>query len=77
MRVLTCCSVLNLLPMGHPVSCSALAQRWNMPRELAYDLAALALYDIVIYCDDSGSMVFEENGEFGAHVIPPPLVGWG
>lgn len=33
-----------------------------MPRELAYDLAALALYDIVIYCDDSGSMVFEENG---------------
>ena len=33
-----------------------------MPRELAYDLAALALYDIVIYCDDSGSMTFEENG---------------
>eukprot|EP00891_Asterochloris_glomerata_P001236 jgi/Astpho2/1236/Aster-07086 len=45
------------------VDFSALAQRWNMPRELAYDLAALALYDIVIYCDDSGSMIFEENGE--------------
>ena len=43
-------------------ACSGLAQRWGMPRELAYDLAALALYDIVIYCDDSGSMTFEENG---------------
>lgn len=34
----------------------ALAQRWRMPTELAVDLAALALYDIVIYADDSGSM---------------------
>ncbi|DBA79815.1 hypothetical protein WJX77_002304 [Trebouxia sp. C0004] len=40
-----------------------LAQRWNMPLELAYDLATLALYDIVIYADDSGSMIFEEGGE--------------
>ena len=31
--------------------------------ELAIDLAALALYDIVIYADDSGSMAFEEGGE--------------
>ena len=63
--------------MFHPVPCSALAQRWNMPRELAYDLAALALYDIVIYCDDSGSMIFEENGECVARVMPPPPVKWG
>jgi len=34
-----------------------------MPVELATDLATLALYDIVIFADDSGSMVFEENGE--------------
>ena len=27
-----------------------------MPKELAIDLASLALYDIVIYGDDSGSM---------------------
>ncbi|MCJ1303502.1 hypothetical protein MMC08_006312 [Hypocenomyce scalaris] len=40
-----------------------LAQRWNMPLELAYDLSTLALYDIVIYADDSGSMIFEEGGE--------------
>ena len=31
--------------------------------ELAYSLASLALYDVIIYCDDSGSMAFEENGE--------------
>ena len=31
--------------------------------ELAIDLAPLALYDIVIYADDSGSMAFEEGGD--------------
>lgn len=31
--------------------------------ELAHDLATLALYDIVIFADDSGSMIFEEGGE--------------
>jgi hypothetical protein len=41
----------------------AMAQRYNMPVELATDLATLALYDIVIFADDSGSMAFEENGE--------------
>ncbi|KAK9837841.1 hypothetical protein WJX74_006076 [Apatococcus lobatus] len=41
----------------------ALAQKWNMPVELAFDLAALALYDVIIYADDSGSMAFEEGGE--------------
>jgi len=40
-----------------------LAARWSMPLELALDLAALALYDVVIVADDSGSMAFEENGE--------------
>lgn len=41
----------------------ALAAKWSMPVELATDLATLALYDIVIFADDSGSMVFEEGGE--------------
>jgi hypothetical protein len=31
-----------------------LAARWNMPVELALDLAALALYDIVIVADGAG-----------------------
>jgi hypothetical protein len=30
-----------------------------MPLELALDFSALALYDVVLYCDDSGSMAFE------------------
>lgn len=34
-----------------------------MPLELAHDLATLSLYDIVIFADDSGSMIFEEGGE--------------
>lgn len=34
-----------------------------MPKELATDLASLALYDIVLFADDSGSMIFEEGGE--------------
>jgi hypothetical protein len=33
-----------------------------MPVELALDFAGLALYDIVIYADDSGSMAFEVGG---------------
>ncbi|MCJ1241499.1 hypothetical protein MMC14_009504 [Varicellaria rhodocarpa] len=40
----------------------ALAQKWKMPVELALDLVALALYDIVIYADDSTSMKYAENG---------------
>lgn len=39
-----------------------IAQQWSINLELAYELAPLALYDIVFYCDDSGSMKFEENG---------------
>lgn len=40
----------------------SLASRWKMPAELALDLVALALYDIVIYADDSTSMKYAENG---------------
>jgi len=34
-----------------------------MPMELAADLVKMALFDFVLYIDDSGSMAFEENGE--------------
>ncbi|KAK9316812.1 hypothetical protein V1524DRAFT_425645 [Lipomyces starkeyi] len=40
-----------------------IAQLWRLPTEIAVDLVRLALYDIVLYIDDSGSMAFEENGE--------------
>lgn len=39
------------------------ASQWHLSQEMAYDLAVLALYDIVFFCDDSGSMMFEEHGE--------------
>jgi hypothetical protein len=41
----------------------SLGRRWNLPLELVYDLYGLALYDICFFCDDSGSMIFEEDGE--------------
>ncbi|CAK4030166.1 AT-rich interactive domain-containing 1A-like [Lecanosticta acicola] len=40
-----------------------LCQAWRIQKEIANDIVRLALYDVVIYIDDSGSMSFEENGE--------------
>ncbi|SGZ17144.1 BQ5605_C020g09098 [Microbotryum silenes-dioicae] len=42
---------------------SQIASAWNVPPETVIELARLALFDIVLYVDDSGSMRFEENGE--------------
>ncbi|KAL7417137.1 hypothetical protein BDY24DRAFT_376808 [Mrakia frigida] len=40
-----------------------ISSEWRIPKEIAYDLAKLALFDMWILCDDSGSMAFEENGD--------------
>lgn len=40
-----------------------LCQQWRIPKEIGNDIVRLALYDVVIYIDDSGSMQFEEKGE--------------
>jgi hypothetical protein len=40
-----------------------IATDWKMPKEIASDLAKLALFDIILYIDDSGSMAFEQGGE--------------
>ncbi|KAJ9091827.1 hypothetical protein QFC19_008941 [Naganishia cerealis] len=40
-----------------------IANEWRMPKELATDLVKIALFDVVLYVDDSGSMAFEEGGE--------------
>jgi hypothetical protein len=53
---------LSAYPLSHSLLLLPL-RRWRMPKELAIDLASLALYDIVLFVDDSGSMAFEENGE--------------
>jgi hypothetical protein len=41
---------------------NALAVSWSLPRELAADLCKIALFDVVLLVDDSGSMAFEEEG---------------
>jgi hypothetical protein len=53
----------KVLKLVQSIDFGSIASRWKISRELAYDLAPLALYDIVFYCDDSGSMAFEEDGE--------------
>lgn len=40
-----------------------LASAWKLPVELAADLVKIALFDVVVLVDDSGSMAFEQNGE--------------
>lgn len=45
------------------IDLQGLANNWDIPMEIAVDLCTLALYDVVFYCDDSGSMRAEERGE--------------
>ncbi|KAI9863448.1 MAG: hypothetical protein M1830_006150, partial [Pleopsidium flavum] len=40
-----------------------LCASWRVPREVGQDIVKLALFDIILYIDDSGSMLFEEEGE--------------
>ncbi|KAK4546377.1 hypothetical protein LTR36_002054 [Oleoguttula mirabilis] len=40
-----------------------LCQAWRIQREIATDIVRLALYDVIVFIDDSGSMSFEEGGE--------------
>ncbi|KAI9840756.1 MAG: hypothetical protein M1837_001330 [Sclerophora amabilis] len=40
-----------------------LCAAWRVPREVGQDIVKIALYDVILYIDDSGSMQFEENGE--------------
>ncbi|KAI5284868.1 hypothetical protein KEM54_001008, partial [Ascosphaera aggregata] len=46
-----------------PVIIRQVCEEWRIPKEIAQDIVKLALYDIVIFIDDSGSMSFEEGGE--------------
>jgi len=36
---------------------------WRLAKEMGQDLAKLALFDVVLYIDNSGSMVFDEGGK--------------
>ena len=44
------------------VNFAAMAAQWRISQDVCQRLAALSLYDIIVFCDDSGSMAFEEYG---------------
>ncbi|KAL8930667.1 MAG: hypothetical protein Q9208_000538 [Pyrenodesmia sp. 3 TL-2023] len=45
-----------------PAQVANFASQYNIPMEIARDVVKLALFDVILYIDDSGSMEFEENG---------------
>lgn len=45
-----------------PGKLSKLVHEWAVPMEVATDVMKLALFDIILYVDDSGSIEFEEKG---------------
>jgi hypothetical protein len=38
------------------INFESIARKWKIPEEMAYELSTLALYDVVFFVDDSGSM---------------------
>ncbi|KAL8680380.1 MAG: hypothetical protein Q9186_003409 [Xanthomendoza sp. 1 TL-2023] len=66
-------SLQNMIPPNHPIldkyaqraaiQVDQLSAQWNLPREMGQDLVKLALFDIILYVDNSGSMRFDGTGE--------------
>lgn len=54
--------ILDQIAQQAPGKVNQVIQRWRVQKEIANDIVKLALYDIVLYIDDSGSMQFEEEG---------------
>ncbi|KAF2027475.1 hypothetical protein EK21DRAFT_71846 [Setomelanomma holmii] len=54
--------ILDQIAQQAPSKVNQIIQRWRVAKEIANDIVKLALYDIVLYIDDSGSMQFEEEG---------------
>ncbi|ODN95748.1 hypothetical protein L198_04366 [Cryptococcus wingfieldii CBS 7118] len=56
---------LNIVAQGVAQSgaLNTIAQEWKIPMELATEIVKLALFDVIIYVDDSGSMAYEDGGE--------------
>ncbi|KAI4650179.1 uncharacterized protein J4E79_009446 [Alternaria viburni] len=56
------CQNLDQIAQQAPSKINQVISRWKIQKEIANDIVKLALYDIVLYIDDSGSMQFEEEG---------------
>lgn len=55
-------SVLDQIAQRGAQQVQRITSEWRLSQELAQDIVRLGLYDIALLIDDSGSMVFEENG---------------
>jgi len=51
----------HIFQRAKSIDYNLLANKFNISREIVYDLCALALYDIVILVDDSGSMNMDDR----------------
>ncbi|KAI9768205.1 MAG: hypothetical protein M1840_005035 [Geoglossum simile] len=56
-------TVLNGIAEKAEVQIDKICSEWCIPKEVGQDIVKLALFDIILYIDDSGSMKFEEKGE--------------
>jgi hypothetical protein len=54
--------VVQQLANDAPAKVDKLVREWSVPTEVAMDVMKLALFDVVLYVDDSGSIEFEEKG---------------
>ncbi|CEJ60785.1 Putative RfeF [Penicillium brasilianum] len=54
--------LVQFLANEAPARLQRIVHELNVPMEVATDLMKLALFDIVLYVDDSGSIEFEEKG---------------
>lgn len=55
-------NVVQALALEAPGKLDRLAHEWSVPMEVATDVMKLALFDVILYVDDSGSIEFEEKG---------------
>ncbi|EKV13163.1 Transcription factor RfeF, putative [Penicillium digitatum PHI26] len=54
--------LVQTLAIEAPCKLNKLIQEWAVPMEVASDVMKLALFDVILYVDDSGSIEFEEKG---------------
>ncbi|RAK82645.1 putative transcription factor RfeF [Aspergillus fijiensis CBS 313.89] len=54
--------LVQALSNDAPFKVNKLIHELNIPTEVAMDIMKLALFDVILYVDDSGSMEFEERG---------------
>lgn len=54
--------IVGQLAYEAPSKINRLVQEWGIPVEIATDVMKLALFDVILFVDDSGSIEFEERG---------------